>query len=153
MNSAGLKLLQDFEGYAKALPDGSCEAYADPIGVITIGWGFTVGVKKGDRMTRAEAEERLAREVKHYENGVRAMCERIPNENELAAMTCLAYNIGLAGFARSTVLREHNAGHPLAAAEAFALWNKAGGKVLPGLTRRRKAEAMLYLTPSTVPAC
>jgi lysozyme len=60
-------------------------------------------------------------------------------------MVALAYNIGLAGFRRSSVLHHHNAGNKAAAGNAFRLWNKAGGKVLAGLTRRREAERLLYL--------
>jgi lysozyme len=60
-------------------------------------------------------------------------------------MVSLAYNIGMAAFGRSSVLHRHNAGAHDKAADAFLLWNKAGGKVLPGLVRRRNAERALYL--------
>ena len=70
------------------------------------------------------------------------------SQEQFDAMVCLTYNIGPAAFARSTVLRKHNAGDFPAAAKAFLMWNKAGGKVLRGLTRRREAEAALYRSGS-----
>ena len=60
-------------------------------------------------------------------------------------MTALAYNIGLGNFAGSTVLKRHKLGNYLGASRAFSMWNRGGGRVLPGLTRRREAEAKLYL--------
>jgi lysozyme len=76
---------------------------------------------------------------------VLAAIENAPTtDNQFSAMVSLAYNIGVGAFARSTVARKHNEGDHQAAAEAFALWNKAGGRVLAGLVRRRKEEADLY---------
>lgn len=75
-------------------------------------------------------------------------CTNEPNQNEFDAMTSLCYNIGTAGFKRSTVLKAHNRGDHQAAARAFGLWNKSGGKVYAGLTKRRAEESALYLTPT-----
>lgn len=116
----------------------------------TIGFGFTEGVREGDRMTRAQADSRLARELRPRVDAVLAACKVTPNENQLAAMVCLAFNIGTAGFLRSTVLRCHNRGDFAGAARAFRLWNMAGGQVSPGLEARRAAEAALYLRPVPV---
>ena len=74
-------------------------------------------------------------------------CTNKPNQNEFDAMVLLCFNIGPAGFKRSTVLKAHNRGDHQAAARAFGLWNKSGGKVYAGLTRRRAEESALYLTP------
>ena len=74
-------------------------------------------------------------------------CTREPNQNEFDAMVLLCFNIGPAGFRRSTVLKAHNRGDCQAAARAFGLWNKSGGKVYAGLTKRRAEESALYLTP------
>ena len=74
-------------------------------------------------------------------------CAREPNQNEFDAMVLLCFNIGPAGFRRSTVLKAHNRGDCQAAARAFGLWNKSGGKVYAGLTKRRAEESALYLTP------
>ena len=118
-----------------------------PGDVPTIGYGFTHGVKMGDTMTREEADARLIEELRPYEMAVWQACTNEPNQNEFDAMTSLCYNIGQAGFARSTVLKAHNRGDKQAAARAFGLWNKSGGKVYAGLTKRRAEEAALYLTP------
>lgn len=138
MNAAGIELLCHYEGFRD-------RAYLDLVGVCTIGYGFTEGVKPGDTMTHAEARERLACEVAAREDAVRKLCTHAPNDNQLAAMTCLAYNIGTTAFAKSTVLRLHNSGDWAGASGAFRLWNKAGGMVVPGLVRRREAERLLYL--------
>ena len=113
----------------------------------TIGYGFTDGVKLGDTMTREEADARLVEELRPYEMAVWQGCTREPNQNEFDAMTLLCFNIGPAGFRRSTVLKAHNRGDCQAAARAFGLWNKSGGKVYAGLTKRRAEESALYLTP------
>ena len=113
----------------------------------TIGYGFTEGVKIGDRMTREEADARLVEELRPYEMAVWQGCTREPNQNEFDAMVLLCFNIGPAGFRRSTVLKAHNRGDCQAAARAFGLWNKSGGKVYAGLTKRRAEESALYLTP------
>lgn len=122
------------------------KAYRDIVGVWTCGWGETRGVTPSTVWTQQEADERFCESLTEFSDGVRSLCNQAPNDNELGAMTSLAYNIGLGGFARSTVLRKHNAGDTLAAARAFALWNKAGGKVVHGLTLRRAKEAAMYLT-------
>lgn len=118
-----------------------------PGDVPTIGYGFTHGVKLGDVMTRDEADARLIEELRPYETVVWRGCTNEPNQNEFDAMTSLCYNIGAGGFKRSTVLKAHNRGDHQAAARAFGLWNKSGGKVYAGLTKRRAEESALYLTP------
>lgn len=114
---------------------------------LTIGYGFTDGVKLGDRMTRDQADARLIEELRPYEMAVWQGCTREPTQNEFDAMVLLCFNIGPAGFRKSTVLRAHNRGDKQAAARAFGLWNKSGGKVYAGLTKRRAEESALYLTP------
>lgn len=117
----------------------------------TQGFGFTSGIHRDSpAMTREEARARLRDEVRHYADGVRRALTRPANANQLSAMVVLAFNIGIAGFARSTVLKAHNRGDFDAAARAFGLWNKAGGRELRGLTRRRAAESALYLKPVRV---
>ncbi len=114
---------------------------------VTIGYGFTEGVKMGDTMTREQADVRLIGELIRYETTVEHLCTNPPNQNEFDAMTLLCFNIGTAGFAKSTVLKRHNVGDHQAAARAFGLWNKSSGVVYAGLTRRRAEESALYLTP------
>lgn len=135
MNQAGYDLLRSFEGFR---PD----AYLDIVGVPTIGYGFTKGVHLGDHMNEDEANARLEIEVGAFEQGM----HETGTENQLAAMTCLAYNIGLAHFLTSTVRRLHEQEDFQGAANAFRMWNMAGGRIVPGLARRREAERLLYLT-------
>lgn len=139
-SNRGLSLIVQFEGFRG-------EAYRDVVGVVTIGFGFTKGVKMGDKMTLTEARDKLKHEIVGYEQGVLSACTRKPNQNQFDAFVCFAFNVGVAGFRKSSVLKAHNRGDFQAAARAFGLWNKAGGKVWPGLTRRRAAEAALYLEP------
>ena len=141
MNQAGIDLLKHFEGFCGA-------AYPDPAtggDPWTIGYGFTKGVQPGDMISLADAEERLKVEMAEFEGGVLKFCTRLPTPNQLAAMTCLAYNIGLGNFKTSTVLHRHNSGETFAAGGAFLMWNRANGSVMNGLTRRREAERALYL--------
>ena len=137
----GVELIVRFEGFKG-------EAYLDPIGIPTLGFGFTKNVKMGDRITLFDAKERLKKELVEYEHGVLSACTRMPNQNQFDAFVCFAFNVGVAGFKKSSVLKAHNRGDDQAAARAFGLWNRAGGKVWPGLTRRRAAEAALYLEPA-----
>ena len=135
------------------------KAYRDIVGVWTCGWGETRGVSMGMVWTQQEADTRFCESLTEFTDGVRRACSNPPSANELGAMVSLAYNIGLGwegrvkprnakdGFRQSTVLRKHNAGDYQSAARAFALWNKAGGQVVRGLTLRRAKESAMYLTP------
>lgn len=126
-------------------------AYRCPAGVWTCGWGETEGVTASTQWAEAYCDQRLADSLAVYADRVRALCTEPPTDNQLAAMVSLAYNIGVGGFASSSVRRAHNRRDYQAAARAFGLWNKAtiGGHLtpLPGLTARRAAEAALYLAP------
>jgi lysozyme len=145
MNSAGMQLLKEFEGLAPELEPGVYRAYWDKIGRVWTGpYGLTRGVTEHSTWTHRQAEDDMLSELRGYEDAVRRACTATPNENQLAAMTCLAWNIGVEGFRSSTVLRCHNKGDTAGATRAFAMWNKSKGKEIPGLTRRRAAEAALY---------
>lgn len=134
-------------------PNGgpALKAYRCPAGVWTYGFGMADGVTPGMTCTEPEAWDILLRDLKARASAVTEMLKAPANDYQLGAMTSLVYNIGLAGFKNSSVLRLHNAGNAVGAARAFALWNKAkvGGvlTVLNGLTARRAAEAALYLHP------
>lgn len=132
------------------------KAYRCVAGVPTLGWGETAGVQMGDTCTKEQADRWLCEDLTDRCKAVRAMCKVQPSPNELGALVSLAYNIGRAGLAGSTVLKQHNAGNRDAAARAFGLWNKArvNGALtaLPGLTARRAREAALYLTPEDAPS-
>jgi len=140
VSARGRALIKQFEGFR-------ADAYQDVVGVWTIGYGFTRGVQPGQRMTLQQAEARLITELLGYEQAVLGGCALEPNQNQLDAMCSLAWNIGIAGFLRSTVLKCHNRADFQSASRAFGLWNKAGGREWAGLTRRRAAEAALYLEP------
>lgn len=143
ISSAGLSVIKEFEGFR-------ANAYRDPVGIWTIGFGTIRGVKPGDVVTRSEAERRLRQELVEYERAVERATGGNATQPQFDALVSFAYNVGVKGMAGSTVIKRHNTGDHQAAARAFGLWNKAGGKVWPGLTRRRAAEAALYLTPEIV---
>lgn len=139
-----------WEGVVEIAESEGCKltAYQDIVGVWTIGWGETEGVTEGMVWSQAKADQRLCARLEEFSGSVRHACKVPPNDNELAAMTSLAYNIGIGGFRRSSVLKNHNAGDKISASRAFGLWNKAGGKVVNGLVLRRAREAALYLKPA-----
>lgn len=138
IGAEGLALIKSFEGQRLT-------AYKCPAGVWTIGYGSTGShVRPGMTISEAEAEALLRQDLARFENTVAAAVPKA-TQNQFDAMVSLAFNIGTAAFAQSTVARRAKAGDHKGAATAFALWNKAGGKVLPGLTRRRAAESALYL--------
>lgn len=125
-------------------------AYLDVKGVPTIGWGETEGGVTLDMVwTEDQVDARFLQEVTRYTRQVLRLLTVEPNAEQLGALVRFAYNIGLDGLARSTVLRQHNAGNFAAAARAFGLWNNitVNGKLQPhpGLTARRAAEAAAYL--------
>lgn len=138
----GLDLIKRFEGFR-------AEAYRDIAvpNLWTIGYGFTSNVREGDTMTKAQANARLARELSGYELAVKVATDGQCNQNQFDALVSFCWNVGIEGMQRSSVIKAHRRGDYQAAARAFALWNKAGGRVWPGLTRRRAAEAALYLEP------
>jgi GH24 family phage-related lysozyme (muramidase) len=121
------------------------KAYRCPAGVWTIGWGDTgPHVEPGLVWTQAQADAAFERRLNNeFAPAVReAAGDATPAQ--FGAMVALAYNIGVGAFRRSSVARFHKAGNHEAAADAFLMWNKALGRVLPGLNRRRKAERALY---------
>lgn len=146
VNQATLNLIKQFEGC-------KLTAYQDIVGVWTIGYGTTamadVGIvpAKGMTITQERAEDLLRLGVDKFAATVNALITAKVNANEFGACVSLAYNIGPNAFAKSTVLRELNAGHKDKAAAAFRMWNKAGGQVVKGLVNRREAEIKLFLTP------
>lgn len=143
-NKAGLDLIKSFEGLR-------LETYKCSAGVDTIGYGHTSAaghpkVGKGMKITEAEAEQMLAHDLGKYEDAVEKGLKVTPTGNQFAAMVSLCYNVGPGNFAKSSVLKKINAGDIKGAAQSFLAWNKAAGKVLAGLTRRREAEKKLFLT-------
>jgi|GEM_PF-1701073 len=111
----------------------------------TIGWGSTgPGIRKGVTWTQAQADERLSQDVGKFMAGVQSAVTAPVLPRELAAMTSLAYNVGLSAFKGSTLLRKFNAGDKSGAAGEFPRWNKAGGRVMQGLVNRRADERAVF---------
>ncbi|WP_310530730.1 lysozyme [Novosphingobium sp.] len=137
IGAAGLALIKEFEGL-------ELKAYLCPAKVWTIGYGSTgPHVTPGQVITEAQADTLLQRDLDRFEDAV-AKAAPGATQNQFDAMVCLAFNIGIGAFLKSSVLRLHKAGEHRAAAEAFGMWIKGGGRVLPGLQRRRAKEADLY---------
>ena len=122
-------------------------AYRDIVGVWTICGGETLGVKPGmvETIEGCKAREEAAL-IRHAEPVLACTPILRGRPNQLSAAISLAYNIGTNGYCRSTVARRFNAGQWRAACDAFLMWNKAGGRVVNGLSRRREAERRLCLT-------
>lgn len=137
----GLDLIRAFEGFF-------AKPYRCPAGVLTQGYGHTAAAGPpalGGVWTKDYAAQVLARTVAdRYAAPVERLLTRKPTQAQFDAMVSLAYNIGVQAFARSSVLRWFNLGHDKRAADAFGMWTKGGGKVLPGLVRRRASEALVY---------
>lgn len=141
---AGLDLIKRWEGCR-------LKAYQDSVGVWTIGYGLTsaagiVPVTAGMTVTQRQADAYLIEALAKYEAAVTKALTRTPTQPQFDAMVSLCYNIGPGAFAGSTLVRRFNAGDIAGAADAFLMWNKAGGKVLQGLVNRRKDERALFLT-------
>lgn len=146
MNRAGLDLLKSFEAFR-------AERYFCQAGKPTIGYGHVIlpGDTFAEPMTEAFAEALLLKDVAKYESAVCRAVRVDVTENQISAMTSLAFNIGVSDFRKSTVLRKLNEGDYKASADAFLLWDKYTDpdtkelKVSDGLVRRRHAERELFL--------
>ena len=134
----GLSLIKSFEGLR-------LQAYQDSIGVWTIGYGATRGVKAGMKISKEQAERMLLNDVQRFESEIERLVTAKLNQNQWDALISFTYNLGAANLESSTLRRLLNAGNYVAAAEQFPRWNKAGGQVLAGLTRRRAAERDLFM--------
>lgn len=140
----GINLIKQFEGCRLT-------AYQDSVGVWTIGYGWTQSVDgnpvaKGMVITQQKADDLLKQGVVQYENGVNSLVKVQLNQNQFDALVDFAYNLGVNALKGSTLLKKLNTGDYAGAANEFTKWNKAGGKELAGLTRRREAEKSLFLS-------
>lgn len=144
LGSKGLELIKSFEGFYS-------KPYLDPIGIPTIGYGATYYpnkkkvTMKDKPLTEKEASDLLKEMMVTYENDVKRLVKRELNQNQFDALVSFTYNLGSSNLGKSTLLKKINA-NPCdkTIKDEFLKWNKAGGKVLNGLTRRRNAEAELY---------
>ena len=137
ISAEGLALIKKFEGC-------ELEAYQDAVGVWTIGYGHIKGVKEGMTITKQQAEEMLLEELVEYENYVLEAVNHQLDQCMFDALVSWTYNLGPSNLNASTMLKVLNAGDYDAVPEQIKRWNKAGGKVLQGLVRRREAEALLF---------
>lgn len=143
ISRAGIELVKRWEGCR-------LRAYQDSVGVWTIGYGHTSmagdpKVTPGMKITQQEAEDILVRDLVKYEAAVQKALTRSPTQPQFDAMTSLCFNIGQGAFAKSSIAKKFNAGDVQGAADAFLLYNKAGGKVLQGLVNRREDERKHFL--------
>ena len=119
------------------------EAYRDAVGIPTIGFGETAGVKMGDKTTPVRSLVQLLKSTNRHADAIRK-CIAVPlYQHEFDAYVSLSYNIGPGAFCQSTLVKKLNAGDYAGACEEIKRWNRAGGKVLPGLTKRREQEYRL----------
>ena len=141
-------LIKPFEGYAKKLSDGSCKAYPDP-GTgghpWTIGYGSTgPSVNKDTVWTLEQADQALEEHILYFCTGVLQQCPNLINyPYKLASIISFAYNVGLGNLRISTLKKRILSEDWVGAQEEIVKWNKANGRVLNGLTKRRQAEAIL----------
>jgi len=145
LNKAGIDLMHDFEGCR-------LEAYLCPASVPTIGYGSTYyedgrPVKLGDAITQERADQLFEAIAEDFAKRVRSLLKVGLNENQFSALVSFTYNVGVANLKKSTLLKKVNINpSDTTITDEFLKWNKAGGKVLAGLTRRREEEAKLYFT-------
>ena len=134
----GIDLIKHFEG---------CElnAYKCPAGVWTIGYGHIKGVSEGMSITQEQAEQMLLDELKEYENYINELVTVNLSQNQFDALVSWVYNLGPVNLTASTMLKVLNSGEYEDVPAQMKRWNKAGGKVLEGLIRRREAEACLFV--------
>jgi len=133
LSAVGLVTIAQFEGYRG-------RAYDDGVGVQTIGFGSTAGVQAGDTIEPVRALQRLAADVAIFERQL-ALCIQVPlHPHEWDAYVSWAYNVGPTAACRSTLVKKLNRYDYAGACNELLRWNRAGGRVLPGLVQRRQAE-------------
>ena len=132
-----VNLVKFFEGF-------EAKAYLCPANVWTIGYGRTKNVKEGDVVNKRQAERDLLEELEEFGNQVFFAVQVPLEQNEFDALTSWTYNLGVGNLQSSTLLKKLNSGDKNSVPSEMLRWNKAAGKVLAGLTRRREAEAKLW---------
>jgi lysozyme len=137
-STKGINLIKKYE---------SCylKAYLCPAKIPTIGFGHTNGVKLGMSITKVRAEELLKQDLEYFETSISALVKVPLTQNQFDALVSFVFNIGVNAFRKSTILRLINLKQYASASLEFIRWNKAAGKELLGLTRRRKEELQLFI--------
>lgn len=149
ISRVGIDLIKRWEGCR-------LKAYRCSAGVLTIGYGHTSAagapkVVEGMVITQQTADDILVHDLVKYEAAVQKALTRSPNQHQFDACVSLCFNIGPGAFAKSSVARRFNDGNVQGAADAFLFWNKAAGRVLPGLEKRRADERQMFLRPVIKP--
>ncbi|MCS4250600.1 lysozyme [Pseudomonas sp. BIGb0164] len=134
----GVSLIKSFEGLR-------LKSYQDSVSVRTIGYGATRGITSGMTITNEQAERMLMNDIGRFEPEIERLVKVPLNQAQWDALMSFTYNLGAANLSSSTLLKLLNAGDYASAAEQFPRWNKAGGQVLAGLTKRRLAERAMFL--------
>lgn len=129
-------LVKQFEGF-------EAKAYKCPAGVWTIGYGHTLNVRPNDVITEVQASALLEEELQDYATKVSKIVPTA-TQRQFDALVSFAYNLGVNALGTSTLLKKHLAGDYKGAQAEFLRWDKANGKVLAGLTKRRHQESALY---------
>jgi lysozyme len=137
ISQEGLSLIKKFEGC-------ELEAYRCAANVLTIGYGSTKDVKEGDSITQEEADALLLHEMDEYEGYVKDSVTVDLDQNQFDALVSWVFNLGPSNLKASTMLKVLNNKEFEEVPSQIKRWNKAGGKVLQGLIRRREAEALLF---------
>lgn len=150
-----IQIIKHYEGWHRALPDGRAAPYLCPANKWTIGWGATFGLDgkvvtaQSEPITREQGERLLAGQLVMFHRGVVNLIKPGVelNANQIGALTSFAFNLGLGRLRSSTLLKRINGGNLDAAAVEFPKWVYGGGRVLPGLVKRRRSEIELFLAP------
>lgn len=153
VSAAGRKAIAGHEGVRlKAYPDPATGGEPWTIGVGHTSAAGPPKVYKGLTITAAECDEILSRDLATFEAAVSKAVTAPLNQNQFDALVSLAFNIGAGAFARSTLVKKLNDRDYRGAADQFAVWNKAGGRVMSGLVKRRADERALFLRSVSSPA-
>lgn len=134
----GIDLIKKFEGC-------KLKAYQDSVGVWTIGYGSTLGIKEGMRITQEQADDYLRQDLEDSESAVKRLIAVPLTQNEFDALVSFTFNLGAGNLSRSTLRNKLNGHDKAGAADEFPKWVNAGGKPLKGLVRRRNAERAMFL--------
>lgn len=136
--SSAIAFVGDWEGLRT-------EAYQDVVGVWTVCYGETKGVQPGDKYTKAECDDMLAKELVAYEKGLDNCLKAEVPQGMKIALVSWTYNVGVGAACKSTLVRKANAGDLTGACNELPRWNRGGGRVIKGLTNRRMSERKLCL--------
>jgi lysozyme len=148
LTTAGANLIKHFEGLKEKCGPDSYKPYYCPADVLTLGYGHTNHhgrkFKMGDVWTRQECDDAFLDDMEGFEDAVRRLVKVELEPWQFDALVSFTYNCGEGNLQKSTLLKKVNAGDFEGAALEFHKWTKGGGKVLPGLVRRRASEALLF---------